>query len=305
MTEVDKNQQAEQQKISDLYATLKQEQPTAELDQRILDLAKQQVVPLESALETKAQILRADKRSWRRWQWPLSIAASVMLVSVIFIDQISKFMPGSVILAPQEINELMPDSAKSSVARDSNNNANLNSEAKEQPEVLGLSINDGADGELTSTVIEDKHAQLQGEQTALAKQAMREKQQLTERTLVEKQKRESTAVGESQTQLVLLDIETLQQQLSIKQAQLVILQQQEGVKLRPDSLRENNIARFSLNTLKLKELKTQVSELQDTLFAQMNAYNQQVLGWQASDELLSLLSREQQQLWLNARRGSQ
>ena len=103
----------------------------------------------------------------------------------------------------------------------------------------------------------------------------------------------------------MLEIETLQQQLSIKQAQLVILQQKEGVKLRPDSLRENNIARFSLNTLKLKELKTQVSELQDTLFVQMNAYNQQVPGWQASDELLSLLSREQQQLWLNARRGSQ
>tara|TARA_R110002153_G_scaffold261898_1_gene422513 strand:+ start:3221 stop:4129 length:909 start_codon:yes stop_codon:yes gene_type:complete len=302
MTEVDKNQQAQQQKISDLYATLKQEQPTAELDKRILDLAKQQVAPRESALETKAQILSVDKRSWRRWQWPLSIAASVMLVSVIFIDQTSKFMPGSVILAPQEINELMPDSAKSSVARDSNNNANLNSEAKEQPEVLGLSINDGAGDELTSTVVEDKHAQLQGE---LAKQAVREKQQLTEWALVEKQKRMSAAVSESQTQLVLLEIETLQQQLSIKQAQLVILQQQEGVKLRPDSLRENNIARFSLNTLKLKELKTQVSELQDTLFVQMNAYNQQVPGWQASDELLSLLSREQQQLWLNARRGSQ
>ena len=305
MTEVDKNQQAQQQKISDLYATLKQEQPTAELDKRILDLAKQQVAPRESALETKAQILSVDKRSWRRWQWPLSIAASVMLVSVIFIDQTSKFMPGSVILAPQEINELMPDSAKSSVARDSNNNANLNSEAKEQPEVLGLSINADAGDELTSTVVEDKHAQLQGEQTALAKQAVREKQQLTERALVEKQKRMSAAVSESQTQLVLLEIETLQQQLSIKQAQLVILQQQEGVKLRPDSLRENNIARFSLNTLKLKELKTQVSELQDTLFVQMNAYNQQVPGWQASDELLSLLSREQQQLWLNARRGSQ
>ena len=305
MTEVDKNQQAQQQKISDLYATLKQEQSTAELDKRILDLAKQQVALRKSALETKAQILSVDKRSWRRWQWPLSIAASVMLVSVIFIDQTSKFMPGSVILAPQEINELMPDSAKSSVARDSNNNANLNSEAKEQPEVLGLSINADAGDELTSTVLEDKHAQLQGEQTALAKQAVREKQQLTERALVERQKRMSTAVSESQTQLVLLEIETLQQQLSIKQAQLVILQQKEGVKLRPDSLRENNIARFSLNTLKLKELKTQVSELQDTLFVQMNAYNQQVPGWQASDELLSLLSREQQQLWLNARRGSQ
>lgn len=305
MTEVDKNQQAQQQKISDLYATLKQEQSTAELDKRILDLAKQQVALRKSALETKAQILSVDKRSWRRWQWPLSIAASVMLVSVIFIDQTSKFMPGSVILAPQEINELMPDSAKSSVARDSNNNANLNSEAKEQPEVLGLSINADAGDELTSTVVEDKHAQLQGEQTALAKQAVREKQQLTERALVERQKRMSTAVSESQTQLVLLEIETLQQQLSIKQAQLVILQQKEGVKLRPDSLRENNIARFSLNTLKLKELKTQVSELQDTLFVQMNAYNQQVPGWQASDELLSLLSREQQQLWLNARRGSQ
>jgi hypothetical protein len=304
MTEADKNQNADAQKISDLYARLKQELPASELDQRILALAKQQVAASEYSLETKAPMLSVDKRSWRRWQWPFSIAASVLLVSVIFIDQTSEFMPSSVILAPQEIDELMPNSVKSSLAQDSSNSANLNSEAKIQPEILALSINDDVVDEFKSSVLEEKQAQLQTQPTKLMGQAEREKQkELIERDLVEKQKRVSAAEGESQTQLVLIEIETLQQQLGINQAQLTILQHQEGAKLRSDSLRENNIARFSLNNLKLKELKTQVSQLQDTLFAKMHAYNQQVPSWQASDQLLSLLSREQQQLWLNAQKA--
>jgi hypothetical protein len=301
MTLADKNQQAEQQEITDLYARLKQEQPASELDQRILALAKQQLVTSESAfnqvptLEAKAQSVA--KSRWRRWQWPFSIAASVMFVSVIFIDQTSVFMPNSAVFAPQEISEMMPDSVKSSVALDSSNHALLKSDEKAQQGTLVHSLNDDSAEELERRVVVAQQQHV--EQANAAPQEMRQKQLLAERSFAEKQKRVSAAESESQVELALLKIAQLQQQLRAKQTQLVALQQQAGIKGTADNFSESTLTRLSPSNLKLTELKVQISELQDSLFSQMRAYNQQVPSWQASDELVSLLSVEQQQAWLS------
>lgn len=70
--------------ISRIYQESATEMPGASIDQKILNLAKQN---LRSKPNTKT-----PNFSSRKWQWPISIAASVMLVSVIFIHNQPVFL---------------------------------------------------------------------------------------------------------------------------------------------------------------------------------------------------------------------
>lgn len=70
--------------ISKMYQDSATEIPSASLDQKVLDHARQN-------LASNSQ-LSTTKFSSRKWQWPISIAASVMLVSVIFINNQSVFL---------------------------------------------------------------------------------------------------------------------------------------------------------------------------------------------------------------------
>jgi hypothetical protein len=108
--------------ITTLYQDNATEIPGAAIDQKILDLARQKLVTNVNST--------APKFSSRKWHWPVSIAASVMLVSVIFINNQSVFLdPAETILiddksanadslaqpiATQSIQESLPVSVESS-----------------------------------------------------------------------------------------------------------------------------------------------------------------------------------------------
>lgn len=76
--------QADDPNISKLYKDTATEMPSAGIDQKILDHARHNVVSNPHS--------KTPKFSSRKWQWPISIAASVMLVSVIFINNQQVFI---------------------------------------------------------------------------------------------------------------------------------------------------------------------------------------------------------------------
>ena len=65
-------------RISEFYHNQDADKPSNELDKIILAEA-QQAIPVKS--------------QWRKWQWPASVAASIMFVSVILFTQYSSFNP--------------------------------------------------------------------------------------------------------------------------------------------------------------------------------------------------------------------
>ncbi|GAA0852694.1 hypothetical protein [Aliiglaciecola litoralis] len=78
------SEQLEQAKLSQVYAQLSDEQPCKSTDEAILALAE---------LQVKQRSLAPDSSpsQWRKWQWPTSIAASVIFVSVIVYTQYGQF----------------------------------------------------------------------------------------------------------------------------------------------------------------------------------------------------------------------
>ncbi len=74
--------------ISDLYASMAIEQPSTATDEAILQAAKRHANKANSQSQTNSKI-----KTWRKWQWPTSIAASVVFVSVIMYGQFNQFDP--------------------------------------------------------------------------------------------------------------------------------------------------------------------------------------------------------------------
>lgn len=74
--------------ISDLYASMAIEQPSTATDEAILQAAKRHANKANSQSQTNIKI-----KTWRKWQWPTSIAASVVFVSVIMYGQFNQFDP--------------------------------------------------------------------------------------------------------------------------------------------------------------------------------------------------------------------
>ena len=89
MTQDKQASHPDDQALSELYQALKVEQPSDALDQAILARARQQAQ--QPGTLRPVSTIKHTKPAWRRWQWPLSVAASVCLVSVIFISQYQSF----------------------------------------------------------------------------------------------------------------------------------------------------------------------------------------------------------------------
>lgn len=71
--------------ISQLYRQGATEQPDTSLDELILARAKQ---VSEQHNPPKPKI-----RSWRNWHWPFSVAASALLVSLLYLGNLSEYHP--------------------------------------------------------------------------------------------------------------------------------------------------------------------------------------------------------------------
>lgn len=103
-----------EKKISELYQNNKQhqgEEPCAQLDYQIMAMAKQHLTVNHSLL-TKQQTLNEQPHSdkgthskiKKSWQWPLSLVASVGLVSVLMITQKDYFIhPNNIVAGDTEI----------------------------------------------------------------------------------------------------------------------------------------------------------------------------------------------------------
>jgi hypothetical protein len=100
---------AHEKKISELYQNNKQQQaqqPSAQIDSRIMAMAKQQLSD-NSSLLTKAATpdqqssahKKTQHKSQKSWQWPFSLVASVGILSVLFITQKDYFIHSNNIAA--------------------------------------------------------------------------------------------------------------------------------------------------------------------------------------------------------------
>lgn len=73
----------DEQFVSEIYQAQNFEEPSNELDRKVLSEA-QKNMPLKT---------QAHQSNWRKLQWPVSVAASVVFVSVILFTQYSSFSP--------------------------------------------------------------------------------------------------------------------------------------------------------------------------------------------------------------------
>lgn len=108
------NLSSHEKKISELYQNNKQhhgEEPSAQLDSEVMAMAKQHLT-VNYNLLTKQQMLNEqphnDKSIYRKtkmaWQWPLSLVASVGLVSVLMITQKDYFIhPNNIVAGDTDI----------------------------------------------------------------------------------------------------------------------------------------------------------------------------------------------------------
>lgn len=297
MSQQDNNEYPDQLKISDLYQSLKHEQPPEAIDQAILILAKQAGNTTEQSIKSaqfaeKHQTSKT-KSNWRRWQWPLSIAASVMLISVIFINQYASFLPNSTVFSPEEAREFMVNSAPISAPSAEQKKGLLRKDAGlEKPATASSAAHNYAEKQALLIVNTELVQQTNG-----GLQAQQKQKEYSAETLAVQRNSKRVKIDEMPTQIKLSNIEQLRQQINTTQAQLLSLSQQQNDAVLQDSFTENSGAHLSLKELEMKALKAQISELQNALFKHMQSYYQHSPTWQVDNKLLKLLRIEQQQAW--------
>lgn len=109
----DTSQRGDDSEISKLYQAVSNEEPSSLVSDAILTMAKKNVETTDNSSDVKTiesktpgadigsnqPLAGKDKRTlhnWRRWQWPASIAASVVFVTVIMFNQFEQFDPNQV-----------------------------------------------------------------------------------------------------------------------------------------------------------------------------------------------------------------
>ncbi|GAB5381046.1 MAG: hypothetical protein Alis3KO_18290 [Aliiglaciecola sp.] len=73
--------------ISELYGEMSQEQPDVALDDKILAYAKRNITDKRKNPEQVGQ------SPWRKYQWPFSVAASALFVTMVVYTQFDQFNP--------------------------------------------------------------------------------------------------------------------------------------------------------------------------------------------------------------------
>lgn len=119
-----------QEHIRALYKEGAREMPGSDLDNRILAQAQDKIA--DSIMPTPL----AKPSRWRQWQWPVSVAASIALVSLLFLDNLTEFQPpdieGDRALIPNQslptINA--PEANEQKVSESLNSNTELTTESE-------------------------------------------------------------------------------------------------------------------------------------------------------------------------------
>ena len=316
--EFDKHQ-SEHDKISELYHSLKHELPPPQVDQSILARAKSSCAPANGALAGTGALSKTDTTAaktasqlktvsaWRQWQWPVSIAASALLVSVIFIDQYSVLTDTEATYpeaVPLEIEAFsvpapppsLPDNA-ATMQQDSKNEQRARPAVSVSPEIAEqqsayLAARREAQQSAEAERVQRQHVAQQS-QKALQDMAMQHREDV----IASKQIARSKPADLSR--VVASQIEYLQNKLANKQAMLATINKKQAKILRDGALALQSETSVSLILAEQQELEQQIADLQSQLIKQMGNKQRLQPDWQAPQNLLDLLSAGQRAQWLN------
>lgn len=269
MTKGSENLHPEQSSISKLYQSLKVEEPSAKIDENILAQAKLQ---LESQVNMGDKVrLISSRRSWRKWQWPVSVAASALFISLIFVGQYEFF------------------SANHAVYPDT-----------EQAEIEAFKL------EKTAQSMHDKASamQLDAEQEQVTVQVMGQRlakeqaqQFVTEQQAAQQTRKLMAAPNQEPSYIVSAQIAQLQHELTAKFDLLTAVNNKQKDLFTDSALAELTEANSSLTNAEKQALQEQITVLQMTLLEQMYKKLKIQPDWQAPQALLDLLSPAQQAQW--------
>ena len=280
------NDHPAQAKISKLYQGLKVEEPSSQLDKSILAQAKLQLESQASKGGKHASQNTIAKSTWRRWQWPTSVAASVLLLSLIFIDQYAFFTDNQKIypdVAPINVEAFSAPTPLQSEAEIENRARENTENDMDMVQVMGQKL-------VKDSLANNKQSELQhAQQFATARRAAPQA----------KVPMETAATKENQIHIANIEIARLQNELKVKQAELALFENKQLALMTDKALAELNESGSSIANAaaKRQDLEFQVNQLQAQLFMQMHNKLAIQPDWQAEQGSLDLLSPQQQAQW--------
>lgn len=305
--------------ISELYAQLKQDLPPKHLDQSILKVAQQQLKIQNKSSGTNDPKVLAHS-AWRRWQWPMSIAASVVFISVIFIGQQSFFIEQSFVTpnqtalspAPAPIKPLtnlanngergqLINSQSGSKDNDISQRSVLSIGSLEKVEHISVAASRTDTPTLDNITVTGQRSVQAQQQQAAQKQEQQKAQIMADKS--QQKTRHLPSLDTSKTpskdnqQLAVIDqqLEQTAEKLALKLQALSELKRQ-STQLR-DTFSQMKVAPLSLAQLERNKLDNDIATQQHSLFELMQQKRANEPHWLASPELVNLLSREQQAQW--------
>jgi hypothetical protein len=269
MTKGSENLHPEQSSISKLYQSLKVEEPSAQIDENILTQAKLQ---LESQVHKGGKVSSIKtRRSWRKWQWPVSVAASALFISLIFVGQYKFFSVNHTVYPDAE----QVDIEAFEMARP----------AQSMSDKAGSTQLDAEQEQVTVQVMGQRIAKEQAQLYAT-------EQQVTQQT-----RKLMAAPNQEPSHIVSAQIAQLQHELNTKLVLLTAVNNKQKDLFTDSVLAELKEANSSVTNAEKHELQEQITLLQIALIEQMQNKLKIQPQWQAPQALLDLLSPAQQAQW--------
>ena len=269
MTKGSENLHPEQSSISTIYQSLKVEEPSAQIDDNILAQAKLQI---ESQLHKEEKITSIKTRSsWRKWQWPVSVAASALFVSLIFVGQYEFFSANHAVYPDAEQTEI--EAFK------------LEKPAQSMHDKASSMQLDAEQAEVTVQVMGQRLAKEQAQQFVTEQQAVQQTRKLM------------AAPNQEPSYIVSAQIAQLQHELTAKFDLLIAVNNKQKDLFTDSVLAELTEANSSVTNAEKHELQEQITVLQSELIKQMQNKLKIQPDWQVPQALLDLLSPAQQAQW--------
>lgn len=289
--------------VSAIYAKLKTEQPSKDLDEAVLALAKQQLEQgVESSKNTPSKTRNTlAKSNWRRLQWPLSVAASVLLICVIFIGQYAFFTTEQDVYSGDIPYALAP---QSDLVMPSNQETLVQTlkiqESANDLSTLGKPLRSAKIAPESEMIIVQGSKGARSEQLDKAESLYLKKQQALEQGLSKQNLPHNMAITAHQSlknnskdlQQVEQTLLQVQEQLEAKVSRLAALKQADT-----QNDAQSNVQVLPL--LKQQDVQGDIGELQQQLLSIMQQKLALSPQWQIPEDMLNLLTAKQQAQWHN------